>query len=66
MDIHGSSYYCVHCLNLLGHPHCIYFDFKSCEYSHAPSHLACSLPTHKIDLVLHTFSGDLHTFTSTL
>lgn len=51
-----SSCYSIHCLNLLGHLHCIYFDFNSCEYPHAFSHVAWSLPTHKIVLVLHAFS----------
>lgn len=60
---HGqSSCYSIHCLSLLGHLHCIYFDFNGCEYPQAFSHVAQSLPTHKIVLVLHAFSWRSSTF----
>lgn len=50
-DTDSSSCNCIDCLNLLGHPHCIYFDFNGCEYSHVFSHVSQSLPTLKIVLV---------------
>lgn len=51
MDTDSSSCCCIDYLNVLGHPHCIYFDFSGCEYSHVLSHVDQSLPTHKIVLV---------------
>lgn len=66
MDTDSSFCYCNSLLESV-RPSTLYLlDFNGCEYSHAFSHAAPSLPTHKIVLVLHAFSWRPPTFTRTL